>query len=100
MSAHRGSVRRVNPATGAMLWQPGLPNSILGSPSMNSGGVIATATYDSSGTPNADYLINASTGALVRTLSTGGMNLAQSAFAQGWLYTANVGLGLSAYHLP
>jgi outer membrane protein assembly factor BamB len=98
--SYRGSVRRVNPATGAVLWQLGLPNSILGSPSMNGGGVIAAGTFDASGTPNADYLINASNGALVRTLSTGGMNFAQSTFAHGWLYTANVGLGLSAYHLP
>lgn len=98
--SYRGSLRRVDPKSGAILWQLGLPNSILGSPSMNGGGVIAAGTYDFTSTPNADYLVNAANGQLLRTLSTGGTNFSQSAFANGYLFTANVGLGLTAYHVP
>ena len=37
---------------------------------------------------------------LVRTLSTGGTDFARSVFADGYVFTANVGQGLNAYHLP
>ncbi len=35
---------------------------------------------------------------LVRTLSTGGTDFARSVFADGYVFTANVGQGLNAYH--
>jgi outer membrane protein assembly factor BamB len=76
--AYRGSVRRVDPATGDFLWQTGLPNSVLGAPSMNGGGVIAVGTYDFTATPNAVYLLDATTGHIVRTLNTGGKTFAQT----------------------
>lgn len=98
--AYRGSVRRIDPETGAFLWQTGLPNSVLGAPTMNGGGVIAAATYDFSTTPNAVYLLQASTGRVIRTLNTGGNYFGQSVFANGYLFTTNIGQGLRAYHLP
>jgi outer membrane protein assembly factor BamB len=98
--AYRGSVRRVDPATGAFLWQTGLPNSVLGAPSMNGGGVIAVGTYDFTATPNAVYLLNAGTGEIVRTLNTGGKTFAQSVFANGYVFTANTGGLLRGYRAP
>jgi outer membrane protein assembly factor BamB len=98
--SYRGSVRRIDPQTGAFLWQTGLPNSVLGAPTMNGGGVIAASTYDSSATPNALYLLRASTGQVIRTFSTGGKYFGQPVFANGYLFGTNIGQGLRAYHLP
>jgi PQQ-like domain len=67
--AYRGSIQRLDPSTGATLWETGLPNSVLGRPTMNDGGVIAVGTYDFTSTPNAVCLVDASTGAILRTLT-------------------------------
>jgi hypothetical protein len=90
----------MDPSTGAILWETGLPNSVIGSPTMNGGGVIGVGTYDFTTVPNAEYLVNSSTGKIVRTPSTGGTDFAQNVFADGYAFTANVGQGLNAYHLP
>src|SRR5260370_39057468 len=55
--AYRGSIQRLDPSTGATLWETGLPNSVIGSPTMNGGGVIAVGTDGFTGTPQARYLI-------------------------------------------
>jgi outer membrane protein assembly factor BamB len=97
---YAGSVRRINPDTGAFVWQRGLPNSVLGTPTLSGGGVLAVGTFVASQPPNAVYLINAANGQLLRTLNTGGRTFAQSVFANGYVFTANVGKGLTAYTLP
>jgi polyvinyl alcohol dehydrogenase (cytochrome) len=98
--AYRGSLRRVNPSTGAVMWATGLPDSVLGSPTMNGGGVAAVGTYDSTSVPNAVYLINRATGKIVRTIKTGGSVFAQSVFANGYVFTTAGGMGITAYHSP
>lgn len=85
---YRGSVQERNPSDGIPQWETGLPNAVLGSASLDGGGVIAAGTYDSSKTPNATYLINATTGKVIRNLIEG-TDFGQSAFAGGWLFTAN-----------
>jgi hypothetical protein len=70
--AYRGSIRRVDPGTGAIRWQTGLPNTAPGSLTMNGAGVIAVGTYDFTATPNAAYLVNSATGKIIRTLGAGG----------------------------
>ena len=87
-TAFRGSMARLDPATGAITWQTGLPNGVLTSPSVNSAGVIAAGTYDNSGVPNATYLFDASDGAVLAQLDQGN-DFPQGAFANGWLYTAS-----------
>jgi hypothetical protein len=68
-TSHGGSVRQVNPATGAYVWQAGLPCAVMGTPSLDSAGVLAAATdYCPTGANPAAYLINASTGAILKTL--------------------------------
>jgi hypothetical protein len=56
---------------------------------MSAGGVISAGTYDTSKTPDAEYLVNAATGKILRTLYNGNYDFAQGVFAGGWLYTAN-----------
>ncbi|HEX5189686.1 MAG TPA: PQQ-binding-like beta-propeller repeat protein [Streptosporangiaceae bacterium] len=87
-TAFRGSVARLDPATGVITWQTGLPNGVLTSPSIDGAGVIAAGTYDNSGVPNETYLFDASDGALLAQLDQGN-DFPQSAFANGWLYTAS-----------
>jgi len=96
---YHGSIEEIDPATGAYIWQTGLPNSALGSPTMNGSGVMAVGTYDYTSTPNAVYLIDSSTGTIIRTLNTGGNNFAQPVFANGFVFTANTGKGLTEYGL-
>ena len=87
-TAFRGSIEQLDPATGATTWQTGLPNGVLTSPSINGSGVIAVGTYDNSGQTNATYVFDASDGAMLAQLDQG-FDFPQSAFANGWLYTAS-----------
>ena len=84
-----GSIRRLDPATGKVLWATGLPNGVLGAPTLDGAGVLAVGTYGSGTTPNAVYLINASTGKILSTVISGSTDFAQSVFANGMLFTAN-----------
>jgi outer membrane protein assembly factor BamB len=87
-TAYRGSVQERDPANGRLIWETGLPNGIIGSPTMDGGGVIAAGTYDNSSTPNATYLVDAANGKIICTLVKG-IDFAQSVFADGKLFTAN-----------
>ncbi len=100
-SSYGGSIRRVDPATGAFLWQLGLPCSVMGTPSSDSAGVLAVATYNAC-TPStskpAAYLVDASSGAILKTLSiAGGRTFAQPVFAGSSLYVATEASGLYAF---
>lgn len=95
--AYRGSIRRLNPATGGFVWQTGLPDGVIGGPTMDGGRVIAVGTYDKSAVPNAVYLVSAATGTIIRKLITG-YDFAQSAFALNRLFTAK-GTGVYAWGL-
>ena len=95
---HRGSIRRFIPATGQIKWQIGLPNGVIGSPTVDGAGVIALGTDGSSSVRNAVYLIDAATGRKLRTLIRGSGYFAQPVFADGRLFTAS-GSALIAWHL-
>jgi outer membrane protein assembly factor BamB len=91
-----GSVRQVNPVTGAFIWQTGLPCAVMGTPTLDSAGVLAAGTYScvKPKTPGA-YLINASTGAILKTLPvSSGRVFGQPVFAQGTLFVATETAGL------
>ncbi len=96
---YAGSVRRLDPGTGAMLWQTGLPNGVIGTPTVDGAGVLAVGTYGKGTTPNAVYLLNAATGRILHTVITGSTDFAESVFAGGWLFTAN-GTGVYAWAPP
>jgi polyvinyl alcohol dehydrogenase (cytochrome) len=95
-TSYGGSIRRVNPGTGAYIWQIGLPCAVMGTPTLDSAGVLAAGTYSCTNphTPGA-YLLNASTGAILKTLPVGsGRVFGQPVFAQGTLFVATETHGL------
>ena len=96
---YEGSIRKVNPATGAIVWQTGLTGKILGTPGMDGAGVIAVSSYGARGGLNALWLVNAANGQILNTISYGNSStFAQPVFADGYLFTASQGpLGLQAY---
>ena len=83
-----GSVQERDPSTGKLIWQAGLPSGVIGSPSLDGGGVLVAGTYGSAPASNATYLIDAANGTILATLAAGN-DFAQSAFADGMLVTAN-----------
>jgi outer membrane protein assembly factor BamB len=98
-TSYLGSIRRVDPATGSFLWQTGLPDGVIGSPTMNGGGMIGVGTYDTTAPSNDGvFLINASNGHIVRELLPGHNDFAQNVFANSMLFAAN-STALYAYGL-
>lgn len=100
--AYQGSIRRVNPATGTSIWERGLSANVLGTPAENGAGVIAAATHDfiPAGLTNQTYLIDAATGAVLKTIANG-KQFAQPVFADQYLLlTAAYTNTLSAYSAP
>jgi outer membrane protein assembly factor BamB len=97
--AYEGSVRKVNPATGAILWQRGVTGPVIGTPGMDGAGVIAAQSYRSAANKNGVFLINASTGALLKTIPYGTASIfGQPVFADQYLLVASTGSqGLTAY---
>jgi outer membrane protein assembly factor BamB len=96
-TSYGGSVRQVNPATGACTWQAGLPCAVMGTPSPDSAGVLAAGTYlcPAGSTPGAN-LINATTGTILKTLPAGSSRVfSQPVFAQGTLFIATETQGTS-----
>lgn len=96
--SYPGSLRQINPATGAVIWARGLGGVILGTPTLNGSGVLAAATYDGD-TTNDVYLLNSSNGQLLATIPTGGAQVfGQPVFADGYLLiSTNKGTGLLIY---
>jgi outer membrane protein assembly factor BamB len=95
-----GSIRELDPATGAVIWNTGLPNPVYGSPSLNGAGVIALATLSSGPGQKAAYLIDASNGSILKTLSTSNVStFAQPVFADEFLFVATIGGRLTAYKI-
>jgi outer membrane protein assembly factor BamB len=94
-TTYDGSVRAVDPGTGDIIWQDGLSGPIMGTPGLDGAGVIAAATYWGQ---NDVYLIDASTGQILNTLSYGSSKtFAQPVFADDYLFVASTDLGLQVY---
>jgi polyvinyl alcohol dehydrogenase (cytochrome) len=97
-TAYDGSVRAVDPATGAILWQTGLNGSIIGTPGMDGAGVIAAQSYGSTTNQNGVWLIDAATGQILNTISlTKSNTFGQPVFADNYLFIASTSDGLRAY---
>jgi outer membrane protein assembly factor BamB len=100
-TAYGGSVRKVNPATGAYIWQTGLTAPIIGSPALDGGGVVAAASFGYHNDQNGVFLLDASTGSLIKTISFArSTTFAQPVFADNYLIIASTGPGLMAYKVP
>jgi outer membrane protein assembly factor BamB len=100
-TSYAGSIDELNAATGKIVWATGLSAPVLGTPSLDGAGVLAVGTYGTSPEPEADYLLNPSTGAILATVDNGdSAQFAQPVFADGYLFIATETAGLYAYQAP
>jgi hypothetical protein len=68
---------------------------------LEGGGVLAAASYASTTGQNGVFLLNASIGQLIKTISFAKSNtFAQPMFADNYLIVASTGPGLKAYQVP
>jgi len=95
-TAYSGSVQERVASTGNLVWVTGLTGSVLGSPTLDGGGVLTAGTFGG-GTPGV-FLIDAASGAVIKQLTTGSV-FGQSVFASGRLFTATSN-GVAAWGLP
>jgi outer membrane protein assembly factor BamB len=96
---YAGSVREVNPATGATRWATGLGWEILGTPALDAAtAVLAVATWTQCASGSAAvYLLNASTGAILGTLPLTDGGFAQPVFAGPYLLVSDESGQVVAY---
>jgi outer membrane protein assembly factor BamB len=87
-----GSVRMMDPATGSILWGTGLPGPVIGTPTLDGGGVLAVQLYNKFGL----YLLDAATGAILRHIPAG-VEFGQAVFADNMLLVPTQNNGLWAY---
>ena len=100
-TAFAGSINELNAATGKIIWATGLTAPVLGTPALDGAGVLAVGTFGSGSEPEADYLLNAATGAVLATVSNGNSaQFAQPVFADQDLFVATETAGLYAYQAP
>jgi outer membrane protein assembly factor BamB len=59
---YRGSMRKLDPATGSALWTTGLPAALVQSPTLDGAGALAASSYDVTSATNTSFLIDAATG--------------------------------------
>jgi len=98
--AQPGALREVDPATGAIIWETALPGALVGSPTLDGGGVIAASIFG--GANSGPYLIDASSGTILKVVSpTNGMSFAQSIWTDsGLLLATGLTNGVTAYRAP
>jgi outer membrane protein assembly factor BamB len=60
--SYRGSIQKLDPATGATVWVTGLPEAIVTSSTLDGAGAIAATSFDTTSATNTAYLIDANTG--------------------------------------
>jgi hypothetical protein len=70
----------------------------MGTPMLDGAGVRAVGTMDFTGAPDAVYLLDASNGQMLATISTANSQvIAQPVFDDGYLFIATAGQGIWAY---
>jgi outer membrane protein assembly factor BamB len=99
---YQGSVQSLNPATGAPIWQTGLPGEVIGSPAEDGAGVVAAPVWSSSTGNLGVYLLSTASGAILGFISTSPSAIfAQPVFAGNDLLVAGTNaIGLKAYAVP
>ena len=94
-----GSVQALDPATGAPVWQTGLPGVVIGSPSEDGAGVVAAPVYYSPTGASGVYLLNAQTGAILSYIPTKAQ-FGQAVFDGDEMLVAGAsGGGLTSYQI-
>lgn len=96
-SSAPGSMYRLAPDSGAVLWYTPLDNgAVVGSPSLDGAGLLAVHTCNNAGAGGAVYLIDKADGAIKATVAyPEGPIFAQPVFAAGQMLVA--GPTLQAY---
>lgn len=86
---YRGSIRKLDPATGTPIWETGLPSGVMTSPTADGAGAIAMQSFETyEGVPNSAFLVDAQTGSFV-VLKNGNKRSASSpVFADDYLILA------------
>jgi polyvinyl alcohol dehydrogenase (cytochrome) len=98
--SYRGSMAKLNPATGAVIWATGLPEAIRTYPSLDGAGALVAASFDTTSATNSAFLFNASTGTY-RTVSDGNMlSVSAPVFADQYLVIANLAGTIYTYQSP
>jgi outer membrane protein assembly factor BamB len=89
-----GSVQALDPATGTAIWQTGVPDLVLGSPTENGSGVIAAQLYS-----GGVEMIDASNGSIIGELPTqGSTQFGQPVFSgPDVIVPGRAGTGLTGY---
>jgi outer membrane protein assembly factor BamB len=97
---YRGSMRKLDPATGAPVWLTGLPAAVMTTSTMDGAGAIVAASYDFDPTvTNSAFLIDSATGSYV-AVDDGGVRAAPSAvFADNYLLLATAAGKIYAYQV-
>jgi outer membrane protein assembly factor BamB len=94
--AYNGSIRALNPNTGTPVWEKGLPNVVINTPTLNGSGVLAVGTYQFGSTTNSSYLMRASDGTVLRTIASGYV-FGQAVFADNYWLLPTVSKGLQGF---
>jgi polyvinyl alcohol dehydrogenase (cytochrome) len=98
--SYRGSMAKLDPATGAVIWATGLPEAIRTYPSLDGAGGLVAASFDTTSATNSAFLFNASTGTY-RTVDDGNMlSVSAPVFADQYLVIANVAGTIYTYQTP
>jgi len=98
-TTYQGSVQALDPATGAAVWQTGLPGTVVGSPTEDGAGVVAAQIFQSSTGVHGVYLLSAATGTILDFIPVSNSRLfGQPVFAQSdVLIGGGPTAGLTAY---
>jgi outer membrane protein assembly factor BamB/regulation of enolase protein 1 (concanavalin A-like superfamily) len=88
-----GTVRALNPATGAYIWQHGAPGSVIGALAYDNGMVL-------DGAGSVLEVLSAATGARLYSYDTGSQIYAGPSVANGIIYTGNTAGKVTAFALP
>jgi len=101
---YAGAMRELDPSTGQPLWETPLTAGGVGfgTPTMDGAGVIGVVTYDpTADASNVAYLLSASDGSILRTISLTSPTFAQPVFADQYLFvTDGAAADLYAYAAP
>jgi outer membrane protein assembly factor BamB len=88
-TSYHGSVQERDVATGDLVWQTGLAGEVLGSLSLDGGGVLTVPIYSSNPKVPSLYLVDAATGRILKRLAPGSQDFGQGVYAENMLFSSN-----------
>lgn len=100
-TSYPGSVVSLNPDTGEVVWQTGLPGFVIGSPTEDGAGVVAAQTFYSPTAQQGVYLLTATTGAVLGSIVLPNAPLFGQPVWDGndLLVPGSANVGLTAYEI-